>query len=195
MASESHYAPVPLHEGLPAANIPLPPSTTSLVEPRPAFLESSINSPRDSYAPSSIAGSARILPVNRESAYLNGQDESLNEKTNPSTTYGAMKPSPKRRRCSPLIAIISLIALAVVVLAVILPVFFLVIKPRENKHSSSASATQPNHGTGSSGNGDGNSDGTPTKTNQLISGGDGSTIKLSDGSSFVYNNSFGGICE
>ncbi|KAF9558121.1 glycoside hydrolase [Agrocybe pediades] len=196
MASDPQYAPVPTHEAFPAAHIPLPPSTPSLIEPRPPFHALNYDdSPRDStYAPSSIAGSAAPLGVHRESTYLNGrQEQEVNEKTVFGQSYDT--PSPRRKRSGLCIALIALIALVVVALAVVLPVYFVVIKPKNSHNLNAASSHGNGHGTNSSTGGgtDTNATTPATNLNGFVTGGDGSTIKSSDGTSFVYNNSFGGI--
>ena len=75
-------------------------------------------------------------------------------------------------------------ALVVVALAVVLPLYFTVIKPKN--------ATS---------NGSNNPDSTqPTPTNNpdspkgLTTGGDGSTITTENGTQFTYHNPFGGFC-
>ncbi|KAG8838001.1 hypothetical protein FRC18_006834 [Serendipita sp. 400] len=77
------------------------------------------------------------------------------------------------------------------VLAIVLPVYFLVIKPK------SSSTTSTN--TGSDGHSGGHASATasgehPENTPGFVtSGGDGSIVTKDDGTTFVYNNSFGGF--
>lgn len=77
-------------------------------------------------------------------------------------------------------------AIVVIVLAVVLPVYFTVIK----KHNSSGSARGGTGGaTGSSGDAT-----NPESPTGAVTGGDGSTITQSDGTTFTYKNPFGGFC-
>ncbi len=79
-------------------------------------------------------------------------------------------------------------AIIIVAAAVVLPVYFVVIRPKHDSKTSSGSVA-----TGSS-----NSTGTTTtgSSQALVQfGGDGSTVTKEDGTTFVYNNSFGGYCE
>nr|ADX07338.1 putative ectomycorrhiza-upregulated exo-beta-1,3-glucanase GH5 [Flammulina velutipes] len=105
-------------------------------------------------------------------------------------SYDGEQPTKKNWKKRPLVWIIALAALVVVVLAVILPVYFTVIK---DKDSSSSSSSSPSGGNGGgNGNGSGGNNDPDTDTNAAVTGGDGSTITLSDGSTFVYENKFGG---
>ncbi|KAL7281935.1 hypothetical protein ACG7TL_003402 [Trametes sanguinea] len=74
-------------------------------------------------------------------------------------------------------------AIVVVVLAVILPVYFTVIK----KHSGSGAASG-GHGGSSSGAAT-----NPESPTGAVTGGDGSTITMQDGTWFTYKNPFGGF--
>ncbi|KAI0359285.1 glycoside hydrolase [Trametes cingulata] len=65
---------------------------------------------------------------------------------------------------------------AVVVVAVVVPVYFTVVKPNQHTRVSSGSATSPDK---------------PVQT-AVTTGGDGSTVTMEDGTTFVYNNKFGG---
>ncbi|KAJ6528287.1 glycoside hydrolase family 5 protein [Mycena vulgaris] len=92
-----------------------------------------------------------------------------------SRDYGA--PSGTSGRKKRLIGLGIVLGLVVVAAAVVLPIYFLVIK----KHSSSS-------GSGASGSGSG----AGTNVVGAVTGGDGSTVVTASGASFVYNNSFGG---
>ncbi|CAL1711949.1 unnamed protein product [Somion occarium] len=83
------------------------------------------------------------------------------------------KPLYKR----PVFWLASSAALVAIILAVILPVYFVVIKPNQNLTASGGSSS---------------GDSTGGKTN-AVTGGDGSTITKDDGSTFVYRNQFGGF--
>ncbi|KAL4079041.1 glycoside hydrolase family 5 protein [Scleroderma citrinum] len=84
----------------------------------------------------------------------------------------------------------SLFALAIVliVLAVVLPVYFVVIKPK-NLSSSGGSGSGSGSGSGGSGSGSTPPLGSP---GGATSGGNGSIVTTSDGSTFTYINPFGG---
>lgn len=175
------YTPLPLTDG-----------PTSLDRPQPPFIAlEGTETPRDSIVPSTPTDSQTFLPANQqgEAAYDDG------EKAIP---LASPPPSTKPRRSKFFFALVGLLVLAIVIVAVIIPVYFTVIKPRSNRSSNSASTANK---------GDGNSDGgaTPTSTGaggkttpisaESITGGDGSTVVTSDGSKFTYQNNFGGICE
>ena len=88
-------------------------------------------------------------------------------------------------------ALIASAVIAIVVLVVILPVYFTVIKPKNDTSSGGTGNGGNNGGGGSGGGGSGSNPGSPTGS---ISGGDGSEIIMEDGTKFIYNNSFGGQC-
>ena len=81
---------------------------------------------------------------------------------------------------------IGAVAVIVIFLAVFLPILFTVIK----KHSGSGSGGA--HGSGS-GSGDSAST-NPESPTGATSGGNGSVIQLADGTTFTYENPFGGTC-
>ncbi|KAF8163791.1 glycoside hydrolase family 5 protein [Crassisporium funariophilum] len=83
------------------------------------------------------------------------------------------------------IALLSLVVVIVIFLAVFLPVFFILVKKKGGQHSS---ASTGGGGSGIGGSGLPN----PSSPSGAITGGDGSTIKLANGTQFMYRNSFGG---
>ncbi|KIJ63488.1 glycoside hydrolase family 5 protein [Hydnomerulius pinastri MD-312] len=93
---------------------------------------------------------------------------------------------PKRRSIfsRPIFWFLALLALAIVVLAVILPVYFVVIKPHQNNTAASSSG-----GGGGTGSGQGN----PASPSGATTGGNGSLVTTSDGTTFTYINPFGGF--
>lgn len=98
--------------------------------------------------------------------------------------YGDAPQSKK----SPWIKILAgLLLLILIVIAVLVPVYFKVIKPNNN-------AVESNSGSGGSGTSSGTApEATQSSTPQIaITGGDGSTVTTETGK-FVYNNSFGGF--
>ncbi|CAL1711946.1 unnamed protein product [Somion occarium] len=102
------------------------------------------------------------------------------------------KPLYKR----PVFWLASSAALVAIILAVILPVYFVVIKPNQNLTASGGSSSGDSTGGGANGGGTGGGGGGAAggggKTN-AVTGGDGSTITKDDGSTFVYRNQFGGF--
>ncbi|KAG9009474.1 hypothetical protein FRB94_014241 [Tulasnella sp. JGI-2019a] len=99
---------------------------------------------------------------------------------------------PKKRQSWPLIAGIVALILGLII-AVIVPVYFKVIKPNQ---SSSAAAAESS-GAGGSGSGSA-TPGAPSNGSGIVyqgatSGGYGSTITMEDGTTFTYANTFGGI--
>ncbi|KAH9856792.1 glycoside hydrolase [Lenzites betulinus] len=111
-----------------------------------------------------------------------------------SAAYAARRPFFKRAW----FWLLAAVALAVVVVAVVVPVYFTVIKPNQhNKVSSGASSGAAANGNSGSSNGNGASSTAPSKPVQtaVTTGGDGSTVTMEDGTTFVYKNQFGGFCE
>lgn len=99
-------------------------------------------------------------------------------------TFTAKKSKPLHKR--PLIWALAAIALALIIVAVVVPVYFTVIKPKNNTVTS---------GNGGSNNGDPNSTPTHQPPTSSNSGGDGSLITTENGTQFTYSNPYGGICE
>ncbi|KDR69908.1 hypothetical protein GALMADRAFT_255764 [Galerina marginata CBS 339.88] len=163
-----------------AANVPLPAGDdASFREPRPPFMAlNGGESPRDSYVQSTPNDSGTNLAQKNE-------PEADEESTTP-----IAPPSPKPRRRL-LVLVGAIIALVILILVVVLPVYFTVIKPRNNK-SAVGSSTKPNPTGGST---TATSHGAkPTSiSTAATTGSDGSTIKANDGTTFTYNNKFGGI--
>lgn len=160
---------LPLTPDRPIFNEPLLPPAAPYLAP-----SEGTSTPRDSYITSNSAvNSAPLLAGVREKDPAD------------SNTFTANKPKPFHKR--PLIWALSAIAVALIAAAVVVPVYFTVIKPKNNTV------------TGGTGGSDNNDPSTitpthdpPTSTN---SGGDGSLIKAEDGTEFTYSNPYGGICE
>jgi len=160
----------PLTPDQPVFNEPLLPPAAPYLAP-----SEGTSTPRDSYlTTNSATNSAPLLPdVGEGEKDFDGPG-----------TFAAKKSIPLYRK--PLIWVLAVAALALIATAVIVPVYFVVIKPKNNTVTG---------GTGGSNGTDPNDNPVhkpPTSTN---SGGDGSTIKADDGSEFTYSNPFGGICE
>lgn len=100
----------------------------------------------------------------------------------------AMYASPKSKRKVWLIA--GAAGAAVLVIVVVVGVYFGVVKPHSNASTASgdtAAGASSNSGGSSSSGSSGSS-----KSNLAVSGGDGSTVTMEDGTTFTYNNPFGG---
>lgn len=92
----------------------------------------------------------------------------------------------------PLLYIPALLLLLIIIAAaVVIPIYFLVIK--KNTSAAASTSSGSNSSTPTSGGGN-NTSSTPTPSG-AITGGDGSLVTTITGSTFVYNNSFGGFCK
>jgi len=92
-------------------------------------------------------------------------------------------PRSKSKRNVILMAVGSLLA---IILAVVLLVYFLAIKPKNSSgQSSSSQSTSSATRTATSAK--------PSATAKPITGGDGSIVTMEDGTTFTYRNSFGGF--
>ncbi|TFY74858.1 hypothetical protein EWM64_g9153 [Hericium alpestre] len=98
-------------------------------------------------------------------------------------------PAAKSRRN--ILLLVAGAALIVIAVAVVVPIYFAVIKPHSNNADSKGGAAQ---GSGASSDSPTATD-TPQSTNNraVITGGDGSTVTMDDGTTFKYQNSYGGI--
>lgn len=97
-------------------------------------------------------------------------------------TSGAQESKGKKRKLVTAAIVLGVIIL--IVLVVVLPVYFTVIKKKNNSKASTETA-----GGGSVGGGSGN----PESPTGATSGSDGSQIIADDGSTFTYQNKFGGF--
>ncbi|KAG5653125.1 hypothetical protein H0H81_002192 [Sphagnurus paluster] len=159
-----------------AIHTPLPLGDEDLFDPpRASYLESEAQTPRDSYTPPfppSASNSGPLLPDYSKPELDENSGES---------------PAPPSRKRRPLLLLLAgLVALAVLVLAVVLPVYFTVIKPKQRNVD--GGIPEPSSTTTPAGDGP-IGDGKPGKA---TSGGDGSTVETDDGSTFTYTNKFGG---
>jgi len=131
-------------------------------------------SPRDSFTPSGIA----LVPEtekNLEGNVVEAQPEHR-------------KPLARR----PIFWLAAAAVIVAVVLAVVLPVYFTVIKPKNNT-SLGGGGNNNTQGNGTDNGGD-NPEPPPKPPQDLITGGDGSTVKMENGTEFIYRNPFGGFC-
>jgi len=165
-------------------NAPLEPPRASFFNPGPSIAENSL---RDSRAVSTTgpevdkeastpAHSTALLPAGKYSE-------------DPASQYAA-RSRPFYRR--PVWLAIALGALVALILAIILPVYFTVI--RKSNNNSNAASNSPGSGSSTSSSAGPTATGSPTTPSGAITGGDGSTI-ISGNTSFVYKNPFGGYCE
>lgn len=101
-----------------------------------------------------------------------------------------------RKRRTPILVLLGISIVIVVVLAVILPVYFAVIKPNQDQNSQKASIPATASTTTSAGSNSPDVN-MPQPSPSLLptSGGDGSTVTKDDGSTFTYVNKFGGFCK
>ncbi|KAI0054166.1 glycoside hydrolase family 5 protein [Auriscalpium vulgare] len=93
-------------------------------------------------------------------------------------------PGVKSRRNIIILSVIG--GLILLIVAVVVPIYFAVIKPHSHKNESASGSTGSSSGSPSS-------TGAPTPPKAaIVTGGDGSTITLDDGSTMIYSNKFGG---
>lgn len=160
--------PRPFTPDQPVFNEPLLPPAAPYLAP-----SEGTQTPRDSYLTNnSAANSAPLLGAGEK------------ELADPAALK-TKKPGPLHKR--PLIWVLAAIALALIAVAVVVPVYFTVIRPKNNTVSGGAGGSN-----GGSSAGPTPTHAPPTSSN---SGGDGSIITAADGTQFTYNNSFGGICR
>jgi glucan 1,3-beta-glucosidase len=105
-----------------------------------------------------------------------GQHRFLQEKH---AVYATPRAKSKRK----IIIIATLAALILLLLAVLIPVYFAVIRPKSNTNLAAGSPNSHPTSTGKNGN---------PSVATVVTGGDGSTVTTDDGSTFTYHNSFGG---
>lgn len=125
--------------------------------------------PRDTY----YADNVPMSPV--------GHSRVLEEKH---ATYAA----PRAKSRKKIMIIGGIVAAILILAAIVVPLYFAVIKPKINKDSSKGSDSNHDKG-GSSASASG---GSVDKDKAAVTGGDGSTITMEDGTTFIYRNPFGG---
>ncbi len=177
--AEDEPSALPAHTPFPVED-----ETASFISPRAPYMAQEnpgmTESPRDSFMHATPNDSGMLL-ANKSEEYA--QEDPIPEQ--------ALAPRAKRRTW--LFVVLALLGLIIVVLAVILPIVFTVIKPKNHKSTSAQPSSSPQNPTASAA--PTSSGGGSPKSAVAITGGDGSTITASDGSTFTYSNSFGGICE
>lgn len=95
-------------------------------------------------------------------------------------------PTSKSRRRN-VIVLAALGGVVLLIVVIVVPVYFLAIKPHSNKSSSSS---QSSHSTTASPS---STSSPSTPKSAAITGGDGSTVTMDDGTTFTYSNPFGGF--
>ncbi|GLB35077.1 putative glycoside hydrolase family 5 protein [Lyophyllum shimeji] len=95
----------------------------------------------------------------------------------------AVYAAPRAKSKRTIIILSVLAALILLILAVVIPVYFAIIKPNSNNSSSDDSGAANPTSTGKNGK---------PPVVAAVTGGDGSTITMEDGTTFTYRNPFGG---
>jgi glucan 1,3-beta-glucosidase len=165
-----------------APNTPL--QDTQLLEPpRASYLATQTpetsNSPRGSVAQSQDNSSQLLLQHEKQLNEAFAEDP---------RSESASQPTKRPIFSRPRFWLAALVVLALVILAVVLPVYFVVIKPHQNTLASPSSS-------GSGGSGTGSGTGNPGSPTGATTGGNGSLVTTSDGTTFTYINPFGGFCK
>ena len=175
--------------------------------PQPRFMGAEASGFRDSFA-SSNPTLANDYPDNNFSTsalndggkpgYYTYTDADLSEPvarqsrsygTSPYLSEKAAAPRRSRKRA----LLIGSAAVAGIVAVVVIAVYFAVIKPKNDKSSTTSGASSADSSSSGSTSGSSNSS-TSSGTSNLakVSGGDGSTVTTDEGTTFTYQNSFGG---
>lgn len=156
--------------------------------PRASYLEQT----PESFSASSAHGSFALHTGGNSSPLLAQHEKRLSEPFVTSSEHPHpehLRPELSRKRSivtRPIFWIIALAIFIIVAAAVILPVYFLVIKHHSNQSESSTPAGSTPGSSGPSPGSAGNS---------LTTGGNGSVVTTSDGTTFTYINNFGGFCK
>jgi glucan 1,3-beta-glucosidase len=170
-----------------ASNTPSP--VHDLEPPRASYIqvnpEDSISStPRDSYhdvaSNNAASNSGPLIPESEKPAagYNYNEPEDL----------AASKNAPLRKKRLLWLALLG--ALVVLIIVIVVPVYVAVVKPNHKKTSGATGGAG-----GSSGSGPTKPGANPQSPSGAITGGDGSTVLLEDGTSFTYKNPYGGFCK
>ncbi|KAG8804929.1 hypothetical protein FRC17_005827, partial [Serendipita sp. 399] len=175
----------------------LPPEGSEFTAPTPRFLDGSVNSSSStvnnfrSSEYGSIAGLKTTdspvteIGLNEEKGDASAERRSK-DLPQKNETYAAPRAQTKRK-----LLIYGLVALGVVVLTIVIAVPVAVLKGKGgSSDSGSTQSTGDSHHGGHSGTTDSHSG--STQTTAATWGGDGSIVTKSDGTTFVYNNTFGG---
>ncbi|KAG2041441.1 hypothetical protein BDR03DRAFT_722142 [Suillus americanus] len=210
-----------VYSDLPSSGFDTPPvemsnfsDTTPPGAAQPRFLGAALyddpsNGYRDSFASQNTQNTFRTAPsavnssvyaLNPDTSELENsgayRDDPHDPEYNPGSGQGAGSDSPRylaEKRSAytvprvkskrGLIIAGSILAAVIVLIAVVVPIYFVVIKPKSS--SSNNSAVSPSNPTATS-----TSSGQPSSA--VVTGGNGSTITMEDGTTFTYLNPFGG---
>lgn len=186
---------------------------------RALYDDPSQTGPRESYAsshgthnsanPSGYNDSVYALnadPANRESQFTSYRDDPRDEYYNNQPDSLAMSPvggssprleekraaytAPRSQTKRRVFIFGAIAAFVLLVLAVIIPVYFAVIKPNRSE-ASTGNESDGSHG-GKDGDGKSGHNKPDDTPKVAITGGQGSEITMEDGTKFTYNNPFGG---
>ncbi|KAJ3561701.1 hypothetical protein NP233_g10033 [Leucocoprinus birnbaumii] len=141
-------------------------SVYALNDPNERFQGGYRDDPHDTY----YGGDPNAMPMSNV-----GQSRMLEEKR---AVYAA--PAAKSRK--KIIILAALAGLILLALAIVIPLYFAVIRPRMNSSSDTDSASDKPSTTGKPN----------TPQNRIVTGGDGSVITMEDGTKFTYRNPFNG---
>ncbi|KAI0754326.1 glycoside hydrolase superfamily [Daedaleopsis nitida] len=149
----------------------------SLVSSQPTIQEEEPNSSTAALGLNGRQGS------NLRDSYV---DSDLNEKS--------PRSYPTQARSRKKAIIIGAVVAVLVIVGVVLGVYFGVVKPKQNDKNNTAGNVAIGDGSssGDTSQADGGDPDDGPKSGFVVTGGDGSTVTLEDGSTFTYTNSFGG---
>lgn len=157
---------------------------------------------RDSYGAPSNASFDSAQPIGGAGAmpYRDDPSSSANILSKEDTGYPPSPPMEHnsragRKKKTPLPWIIVGVAgLAIVVVAVVVPIYFTVIKKNNDTAASQSESNGSNTGSNSGSNSGSNTGSTGDNNSKgVITGADGSTVTMDDGTTFTYSNKFGGF--
>nr|VWO98693.1 V-type proton ATPase subunit H [Ganoderma boninense] len=180
-----------LHDDLPpGAAVPRFMGAAAHHEHRASFASSNPTLAGEEYNPSTLGlnerGKQGFYSYNYNESDLNASQPHI-----PKESYGIPQDrpyAPKRASRKKALIIGSVVALVVIAGAAV-AVYFAVIKPKQNKNgTSNNSSSASNHNNTSS-----PSSGNNNQNLAVQTGGAGSTVTMEDGTTFTYNNTFGGF--
>ncbi|KAF9449843.1 glycoside hydrolase family 5 protein [Macrolepiota fuliginosa MF-IS2] len=165
--------------------------------------------PRESIAPSYNTGNSRPVSEYNSSDYaLNDQnprfggayrddpnDDFYGTDLNaapvgqPSRALEEKRPayaSPAKKSRTKIIVLAVLAGLILLILAIVIPIYFTVIRPKSSSSPGNLNSNPDNSNKGPTSKPD-------TPQTRVVTGGDGSEVTMDDGTKFTYTNPFGGI--
>lgn len=172
-------------------------------QPRDSIVSYGTGSPyaRDSaFAPGTPGASTTFLGGNAPGSYHDDPYSSTSRfDTNvPMSPMGGSRelekdyapPPPKKKGSSWIRCGVAILVVLLIAIAVLIPVYFKFLKP--SALAAESGSTGSGGGGGSSGGGGGGGGGGGATPQHPITGGDGSTVQLTDGGTMTYVNKFGG---